>query len=96
MSGSTGERSFGDIITSVRYWIIRSIIIPSPFIEGWLFVSTSLAYDVFRSPRPNEYFSESRQGIPLITCLRWLAIHRLDVPTISFLGSRSAMQLIQR
>ncbi|CAM9303179.1 unnamed protein product [Ascophyllum nodosum] len=45
--GSTGERPFSDIITSVRYWIIHSITIPSLFISGWLFVSTGLAYDVF-------------------------------------------------
>ncbi|KAG4151869.1 hypothetical protein ERO13_D04G096692v2 [Gossypium hirsutum] len=67
MSGSTGERSFADIITSIRYWVIHSITIPSLFIASWLFVSTGLAYDVFGSPRPNEYFTESRQGIPLIT-----------------------------
>ena len=60
MSGSTGERSFADIITSIRYWIIHSITIPSLFIAGWLFVSTGLAYDVFGSPRPNEYFTENR------------------------------------
>ncbi|KAF6144926.1 hypothetical protein GIB67_003998 [Kingdonia uniflora] len=45
MSGSTGERSFADIITSIRYWVIHSITIPSLFIAGWLFVSTGLAYD---------------------------------------------------
>ncbi|KAM0071584.1 putative photosystem II cytochrome b559 [Helianthus debilis subsp. tardiflorus] len=49
MSGSTGERSFADIITSIRYWVIHSITIPSLFITGWLFVSTGLAYDVFGS-----------------------------------------------
>ncbi|KAF8735177.1 hypothetical protein HU200_014505 [Digitaria exilis] len=103
MSGSTGERSFADIITSIRYWVIHSITIPSLFIAGWLFVSTGLAYDVFGSPRPNEYFTESRQGIPLITgrfdpleqldeFIRWLAVHGLAVPTVSFLGSISAMQ----
>ncbi|CAF2380042.1 unnamed protein product [Brassica napus] len=42
MSGSTGERSFADIITSIRYWVIHSITIPSLFIAGWLFVSTGL------------------------------------------------------
>jgi len=31
MSGSTGERSFVDIITSIRYWVIHSITIPSLF-----------------------------------------------------------------
>ncbi|XVF56360.1 hypothetical protein PTKIN_Ptkin06aG0114000 [Pterospermum kingtungense] len=107
MSGSTGECSFADIITSIRYWVIHSITIPSLFIAGWLFVSTGLAYDVFGSPRPNEYFTESRQGIPLITgrfdsleqldeFMRWLAVHGLAIPTVSFLGSISAMQFIQR
>nr|WDA99971.1 photosystem II protein V [Cyanidium sp. THAL103] len=64
--GSTGERPFSDIITSVRYWIIHSITIPSLFIAGWLFVSTGLAYDVFGTPRPDEYFSENRKQIPLV------------------------------
>ncbi|WVZ88338.1 hypothetical protein U9M48_034872 [Paspalum notatum var. saurae] len=69
--------------------------------------SSPLAYDVFGSPRPNEYFTESRQGIPLITdrfdsleqldeFMRWLAVHGLAVPTVFFLGSISAMQFIQR
>merc|ERR1712228_1013200 len=64
--GSTGERPFSDIITSVRYWIIHSITIPSLFVSGWLFVSTGLAYDVFGTPRPNEYFTEDRQQVPLV------------------------------
>jgi len=29
--GSTGERPFSDIITSIRYWIIHSITIPALF-----------------------------------------------------------------
>ena len=65
--GSTGERPFSDIITSVRYWIIHSITIPSLFVSGWLFISTGLAYDVFGTPRPNEYFTEERQEVPLIS-----------------------------
>ena len=44
--GSTGERPFTDILTSIRYWIIHSITIPTLFLSGWLFVSTGLAYDV--------------------------------------------------
>jgi photosystem II cytochrome b559 subunit alpha len=67
MAGSTGERPFSDILTSIRYWVIHSITIPSLFIAGWLFVSTGLAYDIFGSPRPNEYFTEERQEVPLIT-----------------------------
>jgi photosystem II cytochrome b559 subunit alpha len=67
MSGSTGERPFTDIISSIRYWVIHSVTIPSLFIAGWLFVSTGLAYDVFGTPRPNEYFTEERQEVPLIS-----------------------------
>ena len=36
MAGVTGERPFGDIVTSIRYWIIHSITIPALFIAGWL------------------------------------------------------------
>ncbi|BAZ70351.1 MAG: cytochrome b559 subunit alpha [Pelatocladus maniniholoensis HA4357-MV3] len=66
MSGSTGERPFSDIITSVRYWVIHSITIPALFIAGWLFVSTGLAYDVFGTPRPNEYYTQVRQELPIV------------------------------
>jgi len=67
MAGSTGERPFSDIITSVRYWVIHSITIPALFIAGWLFVSTGLAYDVFGTPRPDQYFTETRQEVPIVT-----------------------------
>jgi photosystem II cytochrome b559 subunit alpha len=66
MSGSTGERPFADIITSVRYWVIHSITIPALFVAGWLFVSTGLAYDVFGTPRPNEYYTQVRQELPIV------------------------------
>ncbi len=66
MAGVTGERPFGDIITSVRYWIIHSITIPALFIAGWLFISTGLAYDAFGTPRPNEYFTQERQEVPIV------------------------------
>ncbi|KAL4320486.1 hypothetical protein AHAS_Ahas14G0015300 [Arachis hypogaea] len=49
MFGSTEKRSFADIITSIRYWIIHSITIPSLFIADWLFVSKGLAYNIFGS-----------------------------------------------
>ena len=77
MSGSTGERPFSDIITSIRYWVIHSVTIPSLFIAGWLFVSTGLAHDVFGTPRPNEYFTEERQELPLISD-RYGALTQLD------------------
>jgi photosystem II cytochrome b559 subunit alpha len=66
MSGTTGERPFTDIVTSIRYWIIHSITIPMLFIAGWLFVSTGLAYDVFGTPRPDDYFTQTRQELPII------------------------------
>lgn len=66
MSGTTGERPFSDIITSVRYWVIHTITIPALFIAGWLFIQTGLAYDVFGTPRPNEYYPQDRQELPII------------------------------
>ena len=66
MSGSTGERPFGDIVTSIRYWIIHSTTIPMLFVAGWSFVSTCLTYDVFGTPRPDEYYTQERQELPII------------------------------
>lgn len=67
MAGTTGERPFSDIVTSIRYWVIHSITIPMLFIAGWLFVSTGLAYDAFGTPRPDQYYTDSRQEMPIIT-----------------------------
>lgn len=67
MAGTTGERPFSDIITSIRYWVIHSITIPALFIAGWLFVQTGLAYDVFGTPRPNEYYPAERQELPIVS-----------------------------
>ncbi|MGD1863931.1 MAG: cytochrome b559 subunit alpha [Phormidesmis sp.] len=66
MAGVTGERPFGDIVTSIRYWIIHSITIPALFIAGWLFVSTGLAYDAFGTPRPDEYFGSNQVELPIV------------------------------
>lgn len=66
MAGTTGERPFSDIVTSIRYWVIHSITIPALFIAGWLFVSTGLAYDAFGTPRPNEYFTQDRTQAPIV------------------------------
>ncbi|MDP5016678.1 cytochrome b559 subunit alpha [Anabaena sp. UHCC 0187] len=66
MAGTTGERPFSDIVTSIRYWVIHSITIPALFVAGWLFVSTGLAYDAFGTPRPNEYFTQVRQEVPIV------------------------------
>jgi photosystem II cytochrome b559 subunit alpha len=66
MAGDTGERPFTDIVTSVRYWVIHSITIPMLFIAGWLFISTGLAYDVFGTPRPDQYFTQTREELPII------------------------------
>ncbi len=66
MAGSTGERPFADIVTSIRYWVIHSLTIPALFLAGWLFVSTGLAYDVFGTPRPNEYYAPSNPEAPIL------------------------------
>ncbi|MFM2428818.1 MAG: hypothetical protein RLZZ511_31 [Cyanobacteriota bacterium] len=68
MAGTTGERPFGDIITSIRYWVIHSVTIPMLFLAGWLFVQTGLAYDAFGTPRPNEYYPVARQEqLPILS-----------------------------
>jgi len=64
--GSTGERPFTDILTSVRYWIIHSITIPSLFIAGVLLVVTGLANDIFATPRSSECFSNDRKQVPIV------------------------------
>ncbi len=78
MSGSTGERPFSDIITSVRYWVIHSITIPMLFIAGWLFVSTGLAYDAFGTPRPDEYYTQSRPDVAPVVKGRLEAKQEID------------------
>nr|NP_041908.1 photosystem II protein V [Euglena gracilis]P05333.3 RecName: Full=Cytochrome b559 subunit alpha; AltName: Full=PSII reaction center subunit V [Euglena gracilis]AKL82362.1 photosystem II cytochrome b559 alpha subunit [Euglena gracilis var. bacillaris]CAA30108.1 psbE [Euglena gracilis]CAA50095.1 cytochrome b559, alpha subunit [Euglena gracilis]CAA77912.1 PSII cytochrome b559 alpha subunit [Euglena gracilis] len=77
MAGSTGERPFSDIITSIRYWVIHSVTIPSLFVGGWIFVSTGIVYDIFGTPRPSEYFTETRQQAPLISD-RFNALEQMD------------------
>ena len=67
MAGDTGERPFGDIITSIRYWVIHSITIPALFVAGWLFVSTGLAYDAFGTPRPIEYYQSNQMELPIVS-----------------------------
>ena len=70
MSGSRGTRSFADIITCIRYWVIHNKPIPSLFtrrIKGLVIRQHGFSFLFwyrFGSPRPKEYFTESRQGIP--------------------------------
>jgi photosystem II cytochrome b559 subunit alpha len=66
MAGTTGERPFSDIITSIRYWVIHSITIPMLFVAGWLFISTGLAYDAFGTPRPDQYYTQDRLELPIL------------------------------
>ena len=66
-AGSTGERPFFEIITSVRYWIIHAIALPAIFVSGFLFVSSGLAYDAFGTPRPDTYFQGSEAKAPVVT-----------------------------
>jgi len=60
MSGSTGERPFSDIVTSVRYWVIQYH--HSSIVYCRLAIcDTGLAYDVFGTPRPNEYYKSGKR-----------------------------------
>jgi photosystem II cytochrome b559 subunit alpha len=64
--GSTGERPFTDVLTSIRYWIIHSVTIPALYAAGFIAVATGLVYDLFGTPRPNEYFTKARQQVPIV------------------------------
>ena len=66
-AGSTGERPFFEIITSVRYWIIHAVALPAIFVAGFLFVSTGLAYDPFGTPRPDAYYQASESKAPVVS-----------------------------
>ncbi len=65
-AGSTGERPFFEIITSVRYWIIHAVALPAIFVAGFLFVSSGLAYDAFGTPRPDTYFQAGESKAPVV------------------------------
>ena len=66
-AGSTGERPFFEIITSIRYWVIHAVTLPSIFLAGFLFVSTGLAYDAFGTPRPDTYFQLQDTKAPVVS-----------------------------
>mmetsp|Transcript_63252 Transcript_63252/g.100305 ORF Transcript_63252/g.100305 Transcript_63252/m.100305 type:complete len:85 (-) Transcript_63252:15-269(-) len=64
--GSTGERPFTDIITSIRYWLIHILTIPALFITGFVVVYTGIVYEAFGTPRPTDYFTEYRGQVPIV------------------------------
>ena len=66
-AGSTGERPFFEIITSIRYWVIHAVTLPAIFLAGFLFVSTGLAYDAFGTPRPDSYFQAADVEAPVVS-----------------------------
>ena len=66
-AGSTGERPFFEIITSIRYWVIHAVTLPAIFLAGFLFVSTGLAYDAFGTPRPDSYFQTADVKAPVVS-----------------------------
>jgi photosystem II cytochrome b559 subunit alpha len=65
-NGSTGERPFTAVITSVRYWLVHVLTIPVVFGAGVVGVYRGAYYDIFGTPRPNEYFAEGRLVEPLL------------------------------
>nr|AEJ72987.1 cytochrome b559 alpha subunit of photosystem II [Karlodinium veneficum] len=64
--GSTGERPFTDIITSIRYWLIHIFTIPTLFITGFIVVYTGIVYEIFGTPRPMDYFTEYKGQVPIV------------------------------
>ena len=60
-AGSTGERPFFEIITSIRYWVIHAVTLPAIFLAGFL------AYDAFGTPRPDAYFQANDQKAPVVS-----------------------------
>ena len=66
-AGSTGERPFFEIITSIRYWVIHAVTLPAIFLAGFLFVSTGRAYDAFGTPRRDSYFQEADVKAPVVS-----------------------------
>ena len=66
-AGSTGERPFFEIITSIRYWVIHAVTLPSIFLAGFLFVNTGLAYDAFGTPRTDAYFQAQDAKAPVVS-----------------------------
>ena len=66
-AGSTGERPFFEIITSIRYWVIHAVTLPAIFLAGFMFVSTGLAYDAFGTPRPDAYFQAQESKAPVVS-----------------------------
>ena len=77
-AGSTGERPFFEIITSIRYWVIHAVTLPAIFLAGFLFVSTGLAYDAFGTPRPDTYFQATESQAPVVN-QRYEGKSQLDV-----------------
>ncbi|MBE7385465.1 MAG: cytochrome b559 subunit alpha [Leptolyngbya sp. SIO1E4] len=67
MAGTTGERPLGDIVTDPQFWLLHLVNFPAVFLSGWLFVSTGLAYDIFGTPRPNQYYPSNQIKIPIVT-----------------------------
>ena len=76
-AGSTGERPFFEIITSIRYWVIHAVTLPAIFLAGFLFVSTGLAYDAFGPPRPDASFQTTDTKAPVVS-QRYDAKSQLD------------------
>lgn len=80
--GSTGERPFTEILTSVRYWLIHIVTIPCIFLTGFLFVKTGIPYKAFGTPRNSQYFTKNRQQVPLVND-RFQVVQELEYLTES-------------
>jgi photosystem II cytochrome b559 subunit alpha len=64
--GSTGERTFTDVLTSVRFWLIHVFTIPALYVGGFTCVGTGSVYEAFGTPRAVDYFTKQRKNAPIL------------------------------
>ena len=64
--GSTGERCFRILSQVFATGLSIALRFPHYLSQASFSVTTGLAYDVFGTPRPDEYFTQDRQQIPLV------------------------------
>ena len=77
-AGSTGERPFFEIITSIRYWVIHAVTLPTNIIEYINFVNKSIKKNAFGTPRPDAYFQATDTKAPVVS-QRYEGKAQLDV-----------------
>ncbi|KAH0849741.1 hypothetical protein HID58_096122, partial [Brassica napus] len=84
MSGSTGERSFADILPVFDTGSFIALLY-HPIHCGLVIRQHRFSLRCVWAPRPTRGTMTIDRTYPIFT-VRWLAVHGLAVPTVSFLG----------